>query len=281
MNVPPMFSIVIVAYNSAGVLADCLHSIPTGHQVIVVDNVSNDGSAALAGSLGAEVIRNTVNEGFGSACNRGAAIAQHEALLFLNPDARLQPDTLERLAAAMARYPDAGAFNPRLVNADGRDLFRGNNGLIDDRMWFSEPASADRPIPMAVGAALLFRKSVFDRLGGFDRNIFLYFEDDDLSARAIKAGYTLYHVHDALCVHFCEQSSAPSEELNEFKAYHFLKAKIYTMAKHGRPLALGWMRLRYGIKLAFYRATFNDHMARRMHNRLQAVADSVPPRDAD
>jgi GT2 family glycosyltransferase len=270
-----MFSIIIVTFNSADVIAECIESVGRGHEVIVVDNASRDESAAIAEDLGATVIRNEENEGFGRACNRGAAIARGEAILFLNPDARLQSGALERLAAAMERYPDAAAFNPRLVDGNGREHFRGDNALIDNRMWFRGPATGDREIPMAVGAALLFRKSVFEQLGGFDENIFLFFEDDDLSARSVKAGYRLYHVHDSICVHLCEKSSAPSAELNEFKAYHFAKARIYVTAKHGLKQSLPLTALRYRAKLAFYRLTGNSRKASWVAARLRAVTDSI------
>jgi len=270
-----MFSIVIVTFNSASVIAECLGSIPEGSQVIVVDNASQDTSADIAERLGAQVIRNSTNEGFGRACNRGAATARHAALLFLNPDARLQAGALEQLASAMERYPQAAAFNPRLIDADGHESVRGDNVLIDKSSWFDGPARGDREIPMAVGAALLIRKLVFDRLGGFDENIFLFYEDDDLSARVHKAGHNIVHVHEALCVHLCERSTLPSEKLSDFKDYHYFKSRLYVLRKHGVKHSLRLMSLRYRLKLVFFTFLGKKAQLARLKARLRAVTEAM------
>lgn len=269
-----MFSIVLVTYNSAEVIGDAIRSIPPGHEVIVVDNASQDHSADIAEQAGAITIRSEQNLGFGAGCNRGAARATHEALLFLNPDARLQADALEALSAAMERYPQAAAFNPRLVNPKGEIQFHSTNGLVDDRVWFRSPATADRPIPMGVGAALLFRKSVFDQLGGFDENIFLFSEDDDLSARAIKAGYSIYHIHDAICMHIGGKSTPPTDEMIAFKEYHLMRSKIYAMRKHGKPIPYWPRALCYWIKLGLFKLTGRRRHEARVRARLQALQDS-------
>jgi len=216
-----MFSIILVTYNSADVIAGAIQSIPPGHEIIVVDNASADRSIDLAEDLGAIVIRNAENLGFGTACNRGAAKARGDMLLFLNPDARLQPNALEALAAAMEHYPQAAAFNPRIVGPKGGVYRRGYNSLLGVKHWPDSQASGDRSVPMGHGAALCFRKSVFNALGGFDENIFLFFEDDDLSARVIRAGHEIYHVDDAICMHLAGRSMPRSEASIAFREYHF------------------------------------------------------------
>ena len=86
--------IVIVSYNSAAVLGACLNSIPSGHEVIVVDNASHDASENIAAAAGAKVVRNELNIGFGAACNIGARLLSSSHVLFLNPDAILEEGAL-------------------------------------------------------------------------------------------------------------------------------------------------------------------------------------------
>ncbi|MEQ1943992.1 glycosyltransferase family 2 protein [Mesorhizobium sp. VNQ89] len=240
-----MFSIVLVTYNSAEVIGDATRSIPPGHQVIVVDNASRDDSVEIARALGAEVLALAENLGFGTACNRGAALAKHDKLLFLNPDARLRPDTLDRLADAFERYADAAAFNPRLVDAAGKQFFNKRNRFVSRDHWLDEPPRQDAEIPMGIGAALAIRTDVFRKLGGFDENIFLYFEDVDLSARIINAGYTIRHIHDAVATHMEGQSSGTDQNTSAFKEYHYAKAQFYTNRKHGLARSR-WLKLLHG-----------------------------------
>jgi len=269
-----MFSIVIVTFDSADVVADAIRSVPAGHEVIVVDNASTDRSADIAAELGARVVRNRENLGFGAACNRGAAKAQGEVLLFLNPDARLEPGAVEAFEAALAKYPQGVAFNPSFVSPSGEGYARARNRLIDDRIWFSEPILGDIEIPMASGAALAFRKSVFDQLGGFDENIFLYFEDDDLSARAIKAGHEIYHVEAARCTHLVGRSSSPSAATAAIKDYHLQRSKLYVAQKHGLHPRARWTAWRYRVKLAFALLFRQQAKAARLGARLNAIADA-------
>lgn len=237
-----MFSIVLVSYNSAHVLGDAIRSVPAGNQVIVADNASRDDSVVLARSLGAEVIEIGQNLGFGTACNRGAAIASHDRLLFLNPDAVLAPDALKHLAKAFNDYPNAIAFNPRIIDPDGSQFFRRRTILLPRPYWFRPKGlpTSDQPIIMASGAALLVRKSAFDRLGGFDENIFLYYEDDDLSARIVKAGDEMRYIHDAVVHHQQAKSSAPSPDLSAFRDYQAMKSRIYVSRKHGVRVMRQW-----------------------------------------
>ncbi len=228
-----VFSVVLVTYNSADVIRDAIESVPAPHEVIVVDNASTDASREIAAAAGARVLALAENLGFGTACNRGAALARNDALLFLNPDARLMPGALDALAVGMALYPASAAFNPRVLKSNGQQFYRARNRLIGNRIRLDGPPQADTLIPMAVGAALAFRKPVFDALSGFDENIFLYFEDVDLSARTIRAGHGIHHIHDAVAVHSEGASTPTSPRIVDFKAYHFMKANLYVCRKFG------------------------------------------------
>lgn len=228
-------TIVTVTYNSAGVLPGLLGSIPQGMQVVVVDNGSGDGSADSATQAGADVVRLTANRGFGRGCNSGAARATTPFLFFVNPDARLEPGCVEALLAAAARYPDASAFNPRIVNPSGRIELKRRSVLLPRSDWLRDATPLeDRQLPALTGGAFFVRRDCFEKIGGFDPAIFLYHEDDDLSIRLRHACGPLYFIHGAVVRHDAGHSSGRSPAVARFKGFHMARSRIYAMAKHGR-----------------------------------------------
>jgi GT2 family glycosyltransferase len=250
-------AIVIVSYNSSVVLPGCLDTVPAGTVVIVVDNASEDGSADLAAARGARVIRNTANRGFTVACNQGAAAAAPADVLFLNPDARLEPGAMERLAAALAAFPEAGAAGPMLVDETGETRLRDGSALHD------RPSGPPLPLPEGIccwplltGAALMVRRQAFEAVGGLDEAIFLYHDDDDLSLRLRQAGWSLLVEPAARVFHEPARSSPPSFASIRAREAHALRSLVHVTAKHGRPLDLArlrrktWRRLALAVLLA-------------------------------
>ena len=178
---------IVVAFDSAHALPDCLGALARERApVIVVDNASSDSSAELAERLGVRVIRNARNEGYGRANNSGARAAESDFLLIVNPDIALEPGAVAALLAAAERYPDAGLLAPRIVEADGRFFFQPRSLLSP---YLKNPGGrlalpeGDACAPYLSGACFMIRRALFLRLGGFDENIFLFYEDDDLCRR--------------------------------------------------------------------------------------------------
>lgn len=115
-----MVSVIVVSYNTRGLLRACLASIEGHHEVIVVDNASQDGSAAMVRAEFPHVtlIENGRNLGFGAANNQGLAVAKGDLVLLLNSDAEASPGAIDRLAEAMSA--DVVAAGGKLVHPDGR-----------------------------------------------------------------------------------------------------------------------------------------------------------------
>jgi GT2 family glycosyltransferase len=234
-------TVITVCYNSLAVLPEMLSSIPQGTPVILVDNASDEQEALerVAQSHRAQVLRNTRNLGFGVACNRGAALAQTEFLLFLNPDTQIADNTLAELVAAAKRYPQASAMNPRIQTADGRPAFKRRSCLMPrtETMKRGWPES-DAEVPVLSGAALFVRKVAFASVGGFDPEIFLYHEDDDLSRRLKHECGPLMFIREASVRHLCGRSSERSPAAAFLKAFHMGRSRVYAMRKHGRHFPL-------------------------------------------
>ncbi len=235
-------TVIAVCYNSMAVLPAMLASIPAETPVVIVDNASTDGAALgqAVAARGAKLIRNAENRGFGAACNQGAALAETEFLLFLNPDATLAPGALEALVAAAARHPNAVAMNPRIEEANGRPYFKRGSVLLPRSAWLDRGwPEADREVPVLSGAALFVRRADFAAVGGFDPAIFLYHEDDDLSLRLNAERGPLLFVREALARHQGGHSSVRSPKVAAFKARHMGRSRVYATRKHGRRWAGG------------------------------------------
>ena len=237
---PPSVAAVSVAYNSAAVLPGLVDSLPPDLPLTVVDNGPDDGLRAWAAGRGIRVLVPGQNLGFGNGCNLGARDSDGEFLLFLNPDARLDPDALAELLRTAAQHPKAAAFGPVLLNEAGQVRYKRNSYLLP--RWSRpprDPGTQPQPVPVLSGAVLLVRRAAFDAVGGFDPAIFLYFEDDDLCLRLTRNGSPLFLVPAARACHAAGTSSTPSPALSRFKGFHWTRSRIHVGRKHG--LRLPWL----------------------------------------
>jgi N-acetylglucosaminyl-diphospho-decaprenol L-rhamnosyltransferase len=231
---------IVVAHDSAEVLPACLAALARQHvPAIVVDNASRDGSPAIAEAAGARVIRNARNEGYGRANNRGVAAAETaDRVLIVNPDVVLRPGAVDALLAAARAWPDAGLLAPRLVEPDGRFFYQARSLLAP---YLTNPGGrlalpqGDACAPFLSGACLMIERTLFLDLGGFDDNIFLFYEDDDLCRRVADAGRALIHVHGAEALHGRGRSSAPEPGRIFRSRWHQAWSRAYVSRKYGLP----------------------------------------------
>ena len=238
---------IVVAYDSAGVLPACLAALKReGVRAIVIDNASEDDSVAIAQEFGAHVIRNAKNEGFGRANNAGVAAAETEFCLILNPDIVLDDGAVAALTAAAERYPDAALYAPRIVEDDGRFFYQ-NRSLLRESVVRGEAGGdprghlpeGDACAPFLSGACLLVRRADFLDIGGFDPEIFLFYEDDDLCRRFADAGRALLHVHDAVARHGRGKSTAAKPGRRYKARWHLGWSRVYIARKYGLPDGAG------------------------------------------
>jgi GT2 family glycosyltransferase len=252
---------------------DCLESIErrsgtVRREVIVVDNNSNDGSAdAIAARFpGITLIRQAVNVGFAAACNLAARDAQGDYILLLNPDTLLRDRALDLLVAFARRRPGAGIWGGRTEFADGtlnpmscwRQLTLWNlfcSGFALDTHFRRSPVfnsyayggwqrDTERTVDVVSGCFLLVSKTLWDRLGGFDPEFYMYGEDADLCLRAAELGFRPAVTPEATIVHY--GSGTETDKLRKMR--QVLASRALLIRKHMpmllRPLALGLLALR-------------------------------------
>ena len=241
-------SILIVCFHSLHELAPCLEMLRAGQpgagvEVIVVNNSQSDAAevAAHCAAQGVKCLQSAANLGYGAACNLGAAQAQGRYVLFMNPDVRLSPASLQLLIDQCDAHKDLIAIAPLQGNARGR--VRGKRRAVG-QAWTPSTRTLHRlssagtlkPTGFLGGGVLMVRKDAFDRVGGFDENIFLFHEDDDLCLRLAKEGRLAYAA-GVLAVHNSGCSTPRSEDLTKTKSWHLGNSKVYVARKHYGTLA--------------------------------------------
>ena len=240
---PPSLTAIIVAHDSADVLPACLAALAwEGVSALVVDNASTDGTIAVAEAGGARVIASATNEGYGRGNNLGFAAATTEFCLLLNPDIELAPGAVAELLAAVDRAPDAGMWAPRIVEPDGRLFFQNTSLLVESVLGRAvagdaraHPPTGDVCAPFLSGACFVMRRADFLTMGGFDPEIFLFYEDDDLCRRLRDQGKALVHVHGAVVQHL-RGKSAPATPARRYKTrWHIGWSRVHVARKYGLP----------------------------------------------
>lgn len=218
-------SVVIVTWNSAADIRNCLNSIActSDFEIIVVDNASTDSSRELLRDYdGLTLILNDHNLGYARACNQGIRRSQGEYVLLLNPDTQLEPSAIDIMLEFLDAHPRVGAVAPRLLNVDGstqlsiRSLPTAGSCLWEltglprffprcqaigrwRLRWFDYDRSAEVEQPMA--SCLLIRRPVLEDLAGFDERFPMFYNDVDLAARMRKAGWKTVYLPQARVRH--------------------------------------------------------------------------------
>lgn len=270
----PDLSIVIVNWNVEHLLRRCLASLAgsdglflagaglanTGWsaEVIVVDNASTGGSAAILRAEHPEIqlIANRQNLGFTRANNQGLAVSRGRYVLFLNPDTEVHPAALDTLLRYAEQHPAVGIIGPQLRYADGSlqssrrrfpalSIFFLESTVL--QRWFPGARALERyymldcpddaisQVDWVVGACMLVRRAVLDQVGGFDEGFFMYSEEMDLCRRAVDAGWQVVYLPEAIVTHYEGKSS---EQAVAARDIHFFSSRVrYVQKHHGPPTA--------------------------------------------
>jgi N-acetylglucosaminyl-diphospho-decaprenol L-rhamnosyltransferase len=257
-------SILIVNWNTAGDLLDCLQSLyahppACEFEVLVCDNASSDGSAARAASAfpRVRILAQAENLGFARANNRAAAAARGRLWLLLNPDTVVHAGAIDSLLHELASRPLTAAVGPRLVNPDGSlqpSIERLPTLLSEwwrllhlDRLYpvSRYPAAmlasrAPQRVEVLNGACLLLRSEALGGMALFDPDYFVYSEEVDLCDRLRAAGWHLHWVPRALVTHRGGQSTRQVRDQMFVELY---RNKVKFFRKRRGPVSVALYKL--------------------------------------
>lgn len=290
-------SIIIVNYNVKEFLQNLLHSVEKASsniskEIIVIDNASDDGSVDTIKEKFSSVklIENKNNIGFGSANNQGLAIAKGKYILFINPDCIVSEDTFDKMILFFEEHPDGGLAGCKILNSDGslqlacrrsfpgpwtsftkvtglsnlfpksRIFARYNLTYLDENKTYEVDAVS--------GSFMMIKKEVYEKVGGFDEQFFMYGEDLDLCYRVQKAGDKVYYVHNTQIIHYKGESTKRSN-LDETKLFYYAMQLFVKKHLSSFPIVEIILRTAIGFRKLF------AFLGKRKLALLTAVADFV------
>jgi GT2 family glycosyltransferase len=277
-------SVIIVSFNTREILRECLHSVlaecsTIKAEILVVENASTDGSGEMLERDFPQVtvLKSEINLGFGNANNVALRVARGRYFVLLNSDAFFAPGALALAIKHMDEQPDCGLGGCKLVGRNGESQPSSRcfhtvtndavvlSGLAArfpkskffgrfDRTWADEmqPARVD----WVPGAFTILRPSMLEKVGLFDPNFFLYYEEVDLCLRFRRAGIPVWYWPDIVVIHIGGESSRQlkslefSERAAQVVLWRMRSTLLYYRKHHG------WrVHLARAVEQAIYRAT--------------------------
>lgn len=261
-------SVVILNYNVRYFLELCLKSVQAAikdleAEIIVIDNNSKDDSCAMVKTQFPDVhlIANKENHGFSKGNNIGVKEAKGEYLCILNPDTVVAEDTFVKLLKFCNDKENLGAVGCKLIDGVGSFLPESKRNvplvnaafkkfLGDSEGYYANHLSEDEEgeVDVLVGAFMFMKQDVYNAVGGFDEDYFMYGEDIDLSYKILKAGYQNYYFGKAAIIHFKGESTLKDKNY----AKRFYGAMQIFYKKHFKKNLLFDVFVWGGIQLVYF-----------------------------
>lgn len=205
-------------------------------EVVVVDNSGRGAAREVAQSPRVRIIENPVNAGFGGAINQGAAGSQADYICSLNDDACPAPGWLAALVAAVDADPQAGmCASLILLEGQANSVDSAGLGIYPDgttkqvgHRRSAQEFAGPRDVLLPSGCAALYRRTLWEQIGGFDDAYFLYGEDADIGLRAQLAGWRCLYAPGAVVSHDYSGSAGRASRL---KAFYVERNRLFTVIK--------------------------------------------------
>ncbi len=257
-------SIIILNYNVRYFLEQCVLSVQKALQdidgeIIVIDNNSSDDSCAMMKKLFPSVtlIENKENLGFPKGNNIGVAQAKGEYLCILNPDTVVAEDTFTKILAFAKSKTNLGIVGCKLIDGTGAFLPESKRGVPTPWVAFTKIFGLYKIFPnnslfnryyaqhltpnqtgkvdILVGAFMVLKRELYNEIGGFDENCFMYSDDIDLSYMALQRAKENYYFHETTVIHYKGESTVRDgtymrrfqEAMNFFYKKHFRKSVLF------------------------------------------------------
>jgi len=242
-----MISVIIVTFNSENFIRSCIKSVISSfkrenYEIIVVDNCSNDNTVKILYEEFKQVrlIRFTKNKGFAYANNVAFERSKGEYITLLNPDTIVTEGSLEKMAECLSKNDDVGMVGAKLKNFDGSlqlscrrfpnylNVFFGRKSVLRN-IFPGNPISKDfmlenldydklQDVDWMMGAAVMLKRDLVEKIGLFDEDYKLFVEDTDLCFRIRKAGKRVVFLPDAVVFHY--HGASVKEGFSKAQVYH-------------------------------------------------------------
>ncbi len=278
-------SVITVTWNSKDLIGTQIESVRAGckhisYEEIIIDNASSDHTAQYIKEKYPfiTVIANNENKGFGTGNNQGVQIAKGDYLLFLNPDMRVEPESLDRILEWMKQHPDVGIVSPKLVDEHGAlnedaiprrfprlweqvalllklpHLFP---SIMDGYLMKRFDADKEQEVDSVRGSFMLMRRDIVKKLGwAWDPRYYIWYEDVDICREAKRLGYKVVHTPIITCVDYIGQSFKKRDTL--WKQKNFTKSMLVYFKKW-EPWYV-WMWIAVCRPVAIGMAWINDKL---------------------
>ncbi len=215
MNDESLVSIIILNYNAGKLLLNCVESIKKSKynnlEIIIVDNISSDNSQTECKEKFPDIklIQNDENFGYCEGNNIGIRNAKGEYIIILNPDTIVEENSINELVSAYKKIGD-GLFQPKILSLHEEDILQSTGNMIqifgfgfakDKGEKNTKQEEKIEKIGYASGTCLFTSKRIFEKIGYFDKFLFLYHDDLDLGWRAAQIGINSYYVPKSKIFH--------------------------------------------------------------------------------
>jgi GT2 family glycosyltransferase len=264
-GVAPEVSVIIVNWNTRDLLRGCLDSVLTetrvSHEVIVIDNASSDGSAAMVAAEfpGVNLIANPDNRGFAAANNQGLAVARGRHVLLLNPDTIVLDGAIDTMLSWLASHPDVGCVGCQVLEGPGviqqtsfADPGPLNLAIVElglHRLWrwvpfFGRPwyrgwdRTTEREVDVVSGMFMLVPRQVLEAVGPLDEAFFIYAEEADWCRRIRKAGWSCVFAPVAQIIHL-DGGGKSTVQIKPKMHVQMQKSHLIYVRKHDGVLGYG------------------------------------------
>lgn len=243
-------SIIILNYKTKDLTLNCIQSIVEQYkkeldeekfEIILVDNNSEDDSIKAFTKLrtkNLQIIESQENLGFAKGCNLGASKAKGEYLLFLNSDTEIKDQGFLKMVDYLDQNEKVAILGGKLKNLDGTSqlstgkfyslisLFLMLLGM-ERKGLLRESPNEIKSVDWVSGASLMIRKEVFNKINGFEKDLFMYIEDMELCFKARKKGFQVYFYPNIMLFHKSLGSSNRS-----FAIFNIYKGILFFYKKH-------------------------------------------------
>lgn len=242
----PLISIIVVTFNSKKYIENCLNSVfkisYRPYEILILDNASLDGTEQLLENFrhyeNIRIIKSGENLGFAAGCDLAAAKARGKYLFFLNHDTLVAKDFLNPLVDYLEHHTDTVVAQPAVLilgeekklNLTGKEVHYLGFDWIKD--YLKKPGIPGGEIISFSGSAVLFKKSVFIGLGGFDEYYFMYYEDSDLAWRCRINGYKMVYISESVVFHDYKYLPDENYQSAKTKFYYNERNRIITILKN-------------------------------------------------